>query len=233
MGLFKELRRRWAAYMARASHSRMSRRKTDHGHHRRLMATTLTAAGMMGVMMAALPVGDVAVASASPTRSPIASSIASQTVDTVDTVDTGTAAAVGACRVGLAWPLDEPVVAESFDGPAKPWLPGHRGVDLEAEEGEDIVAPGEGVISFAGEVAGKQVVSIRTDEGLTFTFEPAVTDLPRGTRVIRGERFGEVATGSDHCVGSCLHWGVRRGDRVYIDPTAMTGGRRIGLKPVS
>lgn len=233
MGLFKELRRRWAAYMARASRSRMSRRRTDHGHRRRLMATTLTAAGMMGVMMAALPIGDVAVASASQARSPITSPITSQTVDRVDTVDTGTAAAVGACRVGLAWPLDDPVVAESFDGPAKPWLPGHRGVDLEAEEGEDIVAPGEGVISFAGEVAGKQVVSIRTDEGLTFTFEPAVTDLPRGTRVRRGERFGEVATGSDHCVGSCLHWGVRRAGRAYIDPTAMTGGRRIGLKPVN
>ncbi|KAA8820312.1 M23 family peptidase [Bifidobacterium rousetti] len=232
MGLFKELRRRWAAYMARASRSRTSRRKTDHGHHRRLMATTLTAAGMMGIMMAVLPVGDVAVASASASQA--RSSITSRTVDMVGTVDTvDTAAAVGACRVGLAWPLDEPVVAESFDGPAKPWLPGHRGVDLEAEEGEDIVAPDEGVISFAGEVAGKQVVSIRTDEGLTFTFEPAATDLPRGTRVRRGERFGEVAIGSDHCVGSCLHWGVRRGDRAYIDPTAMTGGRRIGLKPVS
>ena len=232
MGLFKELRRRWAAYMARASHSRMSRRRTDHGHRRRLMATTLTAAGMMGVMMAALPVGDVAVASVSQTGSPITS----RTVDmvgTVDTVDADAAAAVGACRVGLAWPLDDPVVAGSFDGPAKPWLPGHRGVDLEAEEGEDIVAPGEGVVSFAGEVAGKQVVSIRTDAGLTFTFEPAVTDLPRGTRVRRGERFGEVAIGSDHCVGSCLHWGVRRADRAYIDPTAMTGGRRIGLKPVN
>ncbi len=136
-----------------------------------------------------------------------------------------------ACRSSLSWPLRDVDVTGGFDAPARPWMPGHRGVDLAAHEHDDLHAPSNGAISFAGTVAGKRVVSIRHGD-LTLTFEPAVTRLQVGSAVTRGERFGEVTRGSDHCDDSCLHWGVKRGDD-YLDPERMVSAHRVALKPVS
>ena len=137
------------------------------------------------------------------------------------------------CRAVLAWPVAEPVeVLRGFDGPAQPWLPGHRGVDLKASAYESLLAPGDGTISFAGTVAGKQVVSIRC-RNLTLTFEPAVTDRSVGAQVKRGEPFATVGEESDHCDGPCVHWGVRRGKQAYLDPQDLVMPWRIALKPVA
>lgn len=140
------------------------------------------------------------------------------------------AGADGGCRRTMSWPLRRVVRLKAFDPPERPWLAGHRGIDLAAAEHDELVAPADGVVSFAGTVAGKQVVSIRHD-GLTLTFEPAVTRLSVGTRTVRDELFGEVGARSDHCDGTCLHWGVRRGGE-YLDPETLVGLRRIALKPV-
>lgn len=136
-----------------------------------------------------------------------------------------------ACRSALSWPLLDVDVTVGFDAPARPWMPGHRGVDLAAQEHDDLYSPSNVVVSFAGMVAGKHVVSIRHGD-LTLTFEPAVTRLPVGSAVARGERFGEVSRGSDHCDDACLHWGVRQGDE-YLDPEHMVSSHRVALKPVS
>lgn len=192
------------------------------GPRRRLMAAMLTATGMMTLMMTTIPAGDIALANAA------SSGMSSGNGDDIGD-DVG--GSMGACRVGMAWPVDAPVAVAPFDAPDSPWLAGHRGIDLEAQEGDRLIAPARGVIAFAGQVAGKQVVSIRTDDGLILTFEPASTDLPVGTAVTRGEPFGQVAVASDHCHDGCLHWGVRRGRRDYLDPQPLTGRRRIGLKP--
>lgn len=137
----------------------------------------------------------------------------------------------GACRRAMSWPLRHVEQTRGFDPPERPWLAGHRGVDLAAGEHDELIAPADGVVSFVGEVAGKQVVSIRHRD-LTLTFEPAVTGLSVGARVTRDQPFGEVGLGSDHCIGTCLHWGVKRGD-AYLDPQAMAEPRRIVLKPAA
>src|SRR5690625_3060988 len=61
------------------------------------------------------------------------------------------------------WPVagDPPEVAHPFDPPPRPWLPGHRGVDLSAEDGAEVRAAGPGTVAFAGHVAGRPVVSIQ------------------------------------------------------------------------
>ncbi|MBW3077631.1 MULTISPECIES: M23 family metallopeptidase [Bifidobacterium] len=148
----------------------------------------------------------------------------------------GTAAANqsagGTCRAALAWPVADPRTIGTFDAPAQPWLPGHRGVDLAAEPGTELLAPRDGTISYAGTVAGKSVVSIAS-RGMKLTFEPAETNLAVGAQVHVGTPFARVALGSDHCDGACVHWGVRRSSGEYLDPAAQTASRRIVLKPSS
>jgi len=49
------------------------------------------------------------------------------------------------------WPLDGiPAVVRGFDPPPRPWLPGHRGVDLAAVPGAAVRSAGAGVVRFAG-----------------------------------------------------------------------------------
>ena len=98
-------------------------------------------------------------------------------------------------------------------------------------------APADGIISFAGSVGGKSVVSVNHGD-LVSTFEPAHTEGVAGTAVRRGDVIGEVGGASDHCDGRCLHWGVRRvrlqnegTATTYLDPLARVRPMRIGLKP--
>lgn len=146
-----------------------------------------------------------------------------------------TAGRTRGCTVALSWPLGDgstaPVVVRAFDAPERPWLAGHRGVDLAASVGEEVRAPADGVVSFAGLVAGKQVVSLRHGARLT-TYEPAVSAMAVGAPVARGQPFATVGDSGDHCDGSCLHWGVREGEREYRDPSALAGVHRVRLKPV-
>ncbi|MCH9276953.1 M23 family metallopeptidase [Bifidobacterium amazonense] len=143
--------------------------------------------------------------------------------------DDGAAGAAG-CSADMVWPVRDVDVTAVFDGPAQPWMAGHRGVDLAAGAGTTLLAPADGVIAFAGKVGGKSVVSIRHGP-LTSTFEPAITDLRVGASVSRGEPFGQTGGASDHCDDSCVHWGVKRGSDDYEDPQTKTSARRIALKP--
>lgn len=132
-----------------------------------------------------------------------------------------------------AWPLDPPPqVVRRFDRPDQPWLPGHRGVDLAATVGQSVTAPTAGRISWTGVIAGRAVVVVAHDGGLRSTFEPAVAAAPVGTTVSRGARVGVVASTPGHCVpGTCLHWGVLRGD-TYLDPLSFVGRAPVVLLPL-
>ena len=143
-----------------------------------------------------------------------------------------------ACRRGWLWPLEPlpgdkavPQVMRPFDPPDHPWLSGHRGIDLAVQQGRRIRAPADGVITFTGSVAGKDVVSIRHGK-LTSTYEPAKSSLPAGTRLQAGTVWGKVDGVSDHCDQGCLHWGLKDGHNHYLDPGAKVGRHRIRLKPL-
>ncbi|WP_240542003.1 M23 family metallopeptidase [Bifidobacterium sp. CP2] len=202
----REYERRRRRRRAVRQHDARNRRSRDDVRMRRRLIVMMTASALLSSTGIAL------------TRDGVGPAFAGEPGD------------VDGCVAAMTWPLDEARVARGFDGPEQPWMAGHRGVDLEAGAGERILSPADGVVSFAGDVAGKQVVSIRHD-GLVSSFEPAVTDLGAGAAVTRGAPFAQVADRSDHCDGVCLHWGVRRGGERYIDPEGMTTPRRIALKP--
>lgn len=120
-------------------------------------------------------------------------------------------------------PVDGAVV-RGFDPPARPWSPGHRGVDLAASAGTPVRAPAAGAVTFAGQVGGKPVVVVSHGE-LRSTFEPVEARRAVGDRVARGDVVGVVTgdTAVHHCDATgCLHWGVRRGE-AYVDPLALLG----------
>ncbi|MDM7856082.1 murein hydrolase activator EnvC family protein [Cellulomonas alba] len=109
-------------------------------------------------------------------------------------------------------------VVHPFDPPPQPWAAGHRGVDLAAPARADVLAPGDGVVVFAGRVAGRGVVAVAHPDGLRTSLEPVRATVPVGTRLEAGERVGVLDGVSAHCAPvTCLHWGVRRG-AVYLDP---------------
>ncbi|WP_020644471.1 M23 family metallopeptidase [Amycolatopsis balhimycina] len=124
----------------------------------------------------------------------------------------------------LSWPLSPvPVVMKYFDAPETPYGAGHRGVDLAAVPGQEVLAADAGVVVFAGVVAGRPVISVDHDGGLRTTYEPVAPQVGVGAQVYRGQVLGTVLAGHPGClVAACLHWGVRRGEE-YVDPLALTG----------
>lgn len=120
-----------------------------------------------------------------------------------------------------SWPLrPRPAVLRAFDPPARPWLSGHRGVDLAAaHDGVPVISPAAGTVSFVGIVVDRPVITIDHGNGLRSSFEPVASALTAGSAVAEGDVLGYVLTG--HCgpAPPCLHWGVRQGDD-YVNPLA-------------
>ncbi|MDQ0821993.1 murein DD-endopeptidase MepM/ murein hydrolase activator NlpD [Arthrobacter sp. V4I6] len=121
---------------------------------------------------------------------------------------------------GWSWPLNpKPTVLRAFDPPAKPWLGGHRGVDLEAASfGALVTAPASGTVSFVGVVVDRPVITIDHGDGLRSSFEPVASELVKGAYVAEGGMLGKILPA--HCGPTpCVHWGVRRGEN-YVNPLA-------------
>jgi murein DD-endopeptidase MepM/ murein hydrolase activator NlpD len=127
-------------------------------------------------------------------------------------------AAAAATAGPWAWPLvPRPAVLRPFDPPDKPWLSGHRGVDLKAaSDGGTVTSPEAGTISFVGVVVDRPVITVDHGNGLRSSFEPVRSTLAKGDPVGKGQILGTLATG--HCGATpCVHWGVRRGED-YVNP---------------
>ncbi|GAA2232133.1 hypothetical protein GCM10009851_16490 [Herbiconiux moechotypicola] len=153
-------------------------------------------------------------------------------------VAAGVAWPAGAARVSgelaspmWVWPVASAVVVREFRAPMTRYSAGHRGIDLVTQPGEEVVAPTDGVVSFAGVVGERSVVSVAHAGGLVSTLEPVAAAVHAGEAVARGQPLGTVATGG-HCDSACLHLGVRR-DGGYINPRLFYGGvPRAVLKPL-
>jgi murein DD-endopeptidase MepM/ murein hydrolase activator NlpD len=139
-----------------------------------------------------------------------------------------------AAAVTAPWvaPVDGPVVTRPFDPPPDPFAAGHRGVDLGGTPWTPVLAAGDGVVVFAGMVAGRPVVSIDHTGGLRTTYEPVDPSVGAGQRVTRGSPIGTLLTGHAGCPrAACLHWGLRRGG-TYLDPLALLEIPRVRLLPM-
>ncbi|WP_198169489.1 M23 family metallopeptidase [Herbidospora daliensis] len=130
------------------------------------------------------------------------------------------------------WPLaGEPRPVRYFAPPAERWLSGHRGVDLPAVPGQEVLASGEGVVTVARRVAGRGVVTVTHPNGLRTTYLPVDALVSEGRRVRAGEVLGTVGGPDGHCPAVCLHWGLVSGD-LYLDPLLLMGLGQVRLLPL-
>ncbi len=141
-------------------------------------------------------------------------------------------AALAAAAALWAWPIAAPhPIARPYLAPATPYASGHRGIDIRAAVGAELLAPANGVVHFAGVVVDRPVLSIDHGGGVISSYEPVDTTLREGDVVRRGEVTGRVRAG--HCSsGACVHVGVRI-DGEYVSPLLFLGGQpRAVLLPL-
>ncbi len=133
-------------------------------------------------------------------------------------------------QAAMWWPVPGPVVRE-FDPPEPDWLPGHRGVDLAAAPGATVRTPRDGVIAFAGRVAGSPVLVVGHG-AVRATYQPVEAGATVGSTVRAGQPIGQIVSGAAHCTPTCLHWGALVGDR-YVDPRILLGRAHVVLLPTA
>ncbi|MCF6388070.1 M23 family metallopeptidase [Mycobacterium sp. MBM] len=137
----------------------------------------------------------------------------------------------------LQWPLRPPAaVTRGFDAPAQNWQRGHRGVDLAGTPGQTVFAAAAGIVVFAGELAGRPLVSVQHPGGLRTSYEPVRPAVRAGQRVDAGTPLGVLLGGHPGCpVPACLHWGAMWGPAAradYVDPLGLLAATPLVLKPV-
>jgi murein DD-endopeptidase MepM/ murein hydrolase activator NlpD len=147
------------------------------------------------------------------------------------------APAVRADNARLDWPLrPRPAVLRMFDAPSPNWNRGHRGVDLAGVPGQPVYAAGTGTVVFAGELAGRMLVSIAHPGGLRTTYEPVRPAVRVGQLVDDGALIGELMGGHAGCsAAACLHWGAMWGAASradYVDPLGLLASTPVRLKPL-
>jgi len=122
-------------------------------------------------------------------------------------------------------PAPGPIV-DPFRAPPTPFAAGHRGVAYATTPGQPVQAAAAGVVTFAGRVAGAQIVVVAHADRLRTTYEGlASIAVPVGAVVESGQRVGSAT--------SRLYFGVRAGS-AYLDPAVVLARprRRARLVPV-
>lgn len=137
----------------------------------------------------------------------------------------------------LDWPLrPRPAVMRAFDAPEAKWNRGHRGVDLAGTPGQTVYSGASGTVVFAGELAGRSLVSIAHPGGLRTTYEPVDAVVHVGQLVDAGSAVGALVAGHPGCgAAACLHWGAMWGPASradYVDPLGLVVGAPLRLKPL-
>ena len=116
---------------------------------------------------------------------------------------------VGAAGVDYSPPVSAPI-GDYFRAPATLYGPGNRGLEYATQPGATVRASGDGIVAFAGVVAGRLVVSITHLDGLRTTYSGLTAiEVHVGLAVQRGQRVGKS--------GNRLHFGVLAGPG-YLNP---------------
>jgi peptidase M23-like protein/palmitoyl protein thioesterase len=116
----------------------------------------------------------------------------------------------------LRAPVDGPI-GRGFEAPQVDWGPGHRGLDYVVPAGTAVAAAADGIVSWAGPVAGVMAVTIDHGGGLESTYSDlAEIYVVGGQPIDSGTWLGRTSLA--HAGGGPgLHFGVKLDGR-YVDP---------------
>jgi murein DD-endopeptidase MepM/ murein hydrolase activator NlpD len=122
-----------------------------------------------------------------------------------------------AATIDYIQPVGGPIVRH-FEPPPTPYTAGHRGIDIAAPVGTDVIAAAEGTVHFAGQVGGSLFVSIDHPDGIrtTYSFLSAVL-VRAGAYVAQGQLIARSGPGHAGDPQPDLHFGALRAG-AYIDP---------------
>ena len=118
----------------------------------------------------------------------------------------------------IVWehPVIELSIFRDFYSPNGDYSAGHRGVDFESFDGEEVVSPSAGIVRFSGSVAGRSLLSIDFEGGVVAEVEPVCPTVVEGEAVLAGQIVGVVCSGlNSHCEVVCLHLSARRFSSEY------------------
>lgn len=121
-------------------------------------------------------------------------------------------------------PVDAPVV-DPFRPPTTPYGPGNRGLEYGTAPGTPVAVVADGVVAFAGLVAGTRHVTVLHDDGVRTSYSfLARIDVVVGQHLRQGDIVGITI--------DRLHLGARIGD-TYFDPASLfgTGPPQVHLVP--
>ena len=136
------------------------------------------------------------------------------------------------------WPIVGAEILLPFAPPVNQWSAGHRGIDIAANEGQQIRAIASGRVLFTGSIAGRGVISIvhpASLHELRSTYEPVSANVKTGDLVEAGQIIGTVSIGG-HCSHRCLHLGLKTmksSGPQYLDPLSVLQPFTAILKPTS
>ncbi len=135
-------------------------------------------------------------------------------------------AAAGPEYGGYDWPVQGPVI-RPFQPPAGPYGSGHRGIDIAVPVGTPVRAAADGVVAFAGLVAGARYVSVDHPDGVRTTYSwLSAIDVAAGSPIARGQLLGRTGQGHPGVEPPHLHLGARYAGS-YLDPLLLL--RRDGV----
>lgn len=136
------------------------------------------------------------------------------------------------------WPADGPVL-RYFQFGDDPYASGqHRGIDIQAHDGSDVLAPASGLVTFGGTVpSGGKTLTIETASGYAVTLlHLGVVSTRKGESVVEGSVVGTAGrSGTPEHDAVYVHLGVRlASDRHgYVDPLSFLPARTGEDPPLS
>jgi len=120
-------------------------------------------------------------------------------------------------------PVEAPI-SDPFRPPDRRYGPGNRGIEYDTAPGQDVLAVADGVVEFAGPVAGRPVVVIDHGAGLRSSYVNLLDgSVGRGLVGGRGQRIASA--------DEAFHLGARR-DRRYVDPADLIERRCLVVRLV-